>query len=174
MGVFDTDWEWRASATCPRNGPVSARCLVFPCGSHHIRTSLHPRSICIGETGFLGPETNRPKSPLGQTVSAETETQPQKPANCGLLGHLREISRFERVRGGAGRTRTSSQSVMSEPPAGREGEFFRPRLSTGLPAQEERACKIDRTAETSVSTPLCPALSGPEVVEGPIWARGPT
>jgi hypothetical protein len=25
-----------------------------------------------------------------------------------------------------------------------------------------------------VSTPLCPALSGPEVVEGPIWARGPT
>jgi hypothetical protein len=27
--------------------------------SHHIRTSLHPRSICIGETGFLGPETDR-------------------------------------------------------------------------------------------------------------------
>ena len=25
--------------------------------SHHIRTSLHPRSICIGKTGFLGPET---------------------------------------------------------------------------------------------------------------------
>ena len=35
-------------------GPVSARCLVFPCGSHHIRTGLHPRSICIGETRFLG------------------------------------------------------------------------------------------------------------------------
>ena len=48
---------------------ISARCLVSPCGSHHIRTSLHPRSICIGETGFLGPETNRPKSPSRQKRS---------------------------------------------------------------------------------------------------------
>src|SRR5215204_1049765 len=31
---------------------------------HHSRTSLYP--ICIGETGFLGPETDRPKSPSGQ------------------------------------------------------------------------------------------------------------
>src|SRR4029079_5729537 len=95
-------------------------------------------------------------------------------AKSRVFGERQEISSSAGLRGGAGRTRTSSQSVMSEPPAGREGEFFRPRLSTGLPAQEERACKIDRTAETSVSPPLCPALSGPEVVEGPIWARGPT
>ena len=33
------------------------------------RSSLHPRSICIGETGFLGPETYRPKSPSGQKRS---------------------------------------------------------------------------------------------------------
>ena len=46
-------------------------------------------------------------------VSAETETQPQEPANCGLLGHLREICRFERLRGGLGRTRTSNQTVMN-------------------------------------------------------------
>jgi len=32
-------------------------------------SSLHPRSICIGETGFLGPETNRPKSTSGQKRS---------------------------------------------------------------------------------------------------------
>jgi hypothetical protein len=48
-----------------------------------------------------------------ETVSAETETQPQEPANCGLLGRLREICRFERLRGGAGRTRTSNQTIMS-------------------------------------------------------------
>ncbi len=46
-------------------------------------------------------------------VSTETETQPQEPANCGLLGRLREIFRFERLRGGAGRTRTSNQTIMS-------------------------------------------------------------
>ena len=30
----------------------------------------------------------------------------------GLFGSLGEISRFERVRGGAGRTRTSNQTIM--------------------------------------------------------------
>jgi MFS family permease len=33
-------------------------------------------------------------------------TDSQKPANCGLLGRLREIVRFERVRGGPGRSGT--------------------------------------------------------------------
>ena len=45
-----------------------------------------------------------------ETVSAETKTQPQKPANCGLLGSLREISRLGRVRGGPERTRTACQA----------------------------------------------------------------
>ena len=40
-------------------------------------------------------------------LSAETKTQRQKPANCGLLGRLREISRLERMRGGPERTRTA-------------------------------------------------------------------
>ena len=51
-------------------------------------------------------------------MSAETETQPQEPANCGLLGRFREISRFERVRGGAERTRTISQDIMPDRGAG--------------------------------------------------------
>ena len=45
-----------------------------------------------------------------ETISAETETQPQKPANCGHLGRLREILRFERLRGGPERTRTACQA----------------------------------------------------------------
>ena len=62
---------------------ISARCLVSPCGSHHIRTSLHPRSICIGETGFLGPETNRPKSPSRQKRS------PRRPKAAARARQLR-------------------------------------------------------------------------------------
>src|SRR3954469_6617919 len=45
-----------------------------------------------------------------ETVSAETGTQPQEPANCGLLGRLREISRLGRVSGGPERTRTACQA----------------------------------------------------------------
>jgi hypothetical protein len=43
-------------------------------------------------------------------VSAETETRPQEPANCGLLGRLWEACRFERLRGGPGSTRTSNHT----------------------------------------------------------------
>ena len=85
MGIFDTDWGWPASATCPRNGPVSARCLVFPRGSHHIRTSLHPRSICIQGNRIPRPKDKPPKIAFRpETVSAETETQPQSPPIAGL------------------------------------------------------------------------------------------
>jgi hypothetical protein len=57
---------------------------------------------------------NSPKIALRpETVSAETETQAQEPANCGLLGRLQEICRFERLRGGPGRTRTSNQIIIN-------------------------------------------------------------
>jgi hypothetical protein len=37
------------------------------------------------------------------------------PANCGAFARVQEISLFDRVRGGPGRTRTSNQAVMSAP-----------------------------------------------------------
>ena len=40
-------------------------------------------------------------------------------------------------------------------------------FSTGLPAQQERACEIEGTVETSMSMPVSPALPGPEVVQAP-------
>ena len=56
-------------------------------------------------SGIPRPRDKRPKIAFRpETVSAETETHPRMSANCGLLGRLREISRFERVRGG-GRSR---------------------------------------------------------------------
>ena len=47
-------------------------------------------------------------------MSAETETPPQRPANCGLLGSHQEISRLERLRGGVERIRTISQNIMPD------------------------------------------------------------
>jgi hypothetical protein len=59
---------------------------VFPRGSHHIRTGLRPRSNCIGGTGFLGPETNRPKSPSGQKRSQRRPKRSRKsPPFVGFL-----------------------------------------------------------------------------------------
>ena len=74
---------------------------LIPRDQRPLRTAP-AESICIGETGFLSPETDRPTF-RPEMVSAETETQPQEPANCGLLGRLREICNFERLRGGLGR-----------------------------------------------------------------------
>jgi hypothetical protein len=63
--------------------------------------------------GIPRPRDRPPKNRLRpETVSAETKTQPQKPANCGLLGRLREISRLGRMRGGPDRIRTSNQTIM--------------------------------------------------------------
>ena len=63
----------------------------------------------------------------------------------GLIDESPEHSVRMGVRGGAGRTRTSSQSVMSEPPAGREGEFFRPNpLTFDWTSSPRRACMQNR------------------------------
>ena len=73
-----------ARATSWSSSYVSARCLVFPCG----RSASGKRdSSAQRQTPKLA---FRP-----ETVSAETKTQPQEPAICGLLGRLREISRLK-------------------------------------------------------------------------------
>jgi hypothetical protein len=53
---------------------------------------LHPRSICIGETIFLGPETERPKSHSGQKRAAPAvlrETPRQGPRSRPYLRRRR-------------------------------------------------------------------------------------
>jgi hypothetical protein len=75
------------------------------------RSSLHPKINLHRGNGIPRPRDIPPKIAFRpETVSAETETQPQEPANCGLLGRLREICRFERLRGGPERTRTACQA----------------------------------------------------------------
>jgi hypothetical protein len=66
------------------------------------------------ETGFSRPETAGPKLPPGRKRSPRRpKCLRRSPPNCGPLATLREIPRFERVRGGPGRIRTSNQTVMS-------------------------------------------------------------
>jgi hypothetical protein len=121
-------------------------------GEHYpaLMITEHPRSICIGETKFLGPETERPKSHSGQKTdlattfgpvfiqdqsasgkrdsSAQRQTaQNRIQARNGHRGgrnaaaRARQLRapwpslgncRFERLRGGAGRIRTSNQTIM--------------------------------------------------------------
>ena len=85
-------------------------------------------------------------------MSAETETQPQKPANCGLLGRLREISRLERVRGGAERIRTISQDIMPDRAAGDDAP-----AAVEIPSFPHR---IDRLSENTT----CKARLGHDVM----------
>jgi hypothetical protein len=50
--------------------------------------------------------------PCLRLSSAETTAPTAQPASSGLFGAKREIPKFERVRGGAGRTLTCDQTVM--------------------------------------------------------------
>jgi hypothetical protein len=64
---------------------------------------------------FLCKDEDEDEVKRGRTVS---NRRSQEPANCGLWRSLREISRFERVRGGAERVRTISQDIMPDRAAG--------------------------------------------------------
>jgi hypothetical protein len=69
-------------------------------------TSLHPRSICIGETGFLGPETNRPKLHSGQKRSPRRPKRSRK--SPPIAGSLPSPGNLQ-VR------KIANQTVMSAP-----------------------------------------------------------
>jgi hypothetical protein len=71
-----------------------------------------------------------------EKVSAETVPPTSKPANCGPLASLREVFRFERLRGGPCRTRTLAQSVMGA-------------RSVELCLQERQDCHLMQTRENA-------------------------
>jgi hypothetical protein len=89
------------------------------------------------------PRDTTPKIALRpETVSTETQTQPQKPANCGLVGSLWEISRIGRLRGGGCSPDRTSLHVKF--PASREfsREFFEKRAPRTILASKTRAGSI--------------------------------
>jgi hypothetical protein len=69
-----------------------------------------------------------------ETVSAETETQPQQPANGGLLGRLGENRRFERLRGGPGRSTSGEQRQRLTARCGRFGPIDAQKEFSTMPA----------------------------------------
>ena len=83
------------------------------------RTSLHPRAICIGETGFLGPETNRPKSPSGQKRSPRRPKRSRKsPPIAGFLAVSGKSRGSKECVVGLRGLRTVSQDIMPDRAAG--------------------------------------------------------
>src|SRR3954447_13625113 len=74
--------------SCPMLLPALASFPPFA-GSSSSKIDLHRGN------GIPRPRDKPPKIAFRpETVSAETETQPQEPAICGVPGRLREISRL--------------------------------------------------------------------------------
>src|SRR5258706_15972880 len=68
--------------------------------------------------GFAEPRDREPKSPLSRSRPAAETAPPafepaKMPANCGLCGRDQETPVRIGLHGGAGRIRTSNQTVMS-------------------------------------------------------------
>jgi hypothetical protein len=107
-------WEWRASATCLQNGLGNARCWALFPGRYDSRTGL-----CLSRSPFPGNGNSRPENRARQTPlqiqipGARDQAFAAHAAFWGLFARNREISPNVGLRGGLGRTRTSSQTIMS-------------------------------------------------------------
>ena len=85
---------------------------IKPAGRWHLAICRPSKIDLHWETGYLGPQTNRPNSPSGQKRSPRRPKRSRKSLPIAGFDSPREIFRFERLRGGLGRTRTSNQTVM--------------------------------------------------------------
>src|SRR3981189_530264 len=63
MGAFPAEWGWRASATSPPNGLVSARCLGWPHRNLQSNRVSACATVFVPGNGIARPETTRPKPP---------------------------------------------------------------------------------------------------------------
>ena len=96
------------------SGRANTRCSV--CGSDPGRCSFITQAGA--RNGFAEPRDRAPNSGLSRPQpAAETASLPfepaKMPANCGLFGRDQERPVGIELRGGAGRTQTSNQTVMS-------------------------------------------------------------
>jgi len=110
--------------------------------SHHIRISLHPRSICIGETGFLGPETDRPKSPSGQKPSPRRPKRSRNsPPMAGSLAVSGKTAGSKDCVVGPGEVPAASNVKGLRPGAGVSGPLMRKRKIRRCPHRRARGTK---------------------------------
>ena len=96
------------------SGPANTRCSVcrFDPGGLHVQLPAGARN------GFAEPRDRQPKPTLSRPQPAAETARPafepaEMPANCGPFVRDRETSVCIGLRGGAGRTQTSNQTVMS-------------------------------------------------------------
>src|SRR2546428_7299595 len=121
----------RVCAMLRPGGRANTRCSV--CGSDPARCSFITQAGA--RNGFADPRDREPNSGVSRPQpTAETASLPfepaKMPANCGLFGRDQERPVGIELRGGAGRTRTFNQTVMSEPFGCAESEFFQPTKMT--------------------------------------------
>jgi hypothetical protein len=118
-------WELSASPTCLRNGPASTRCSDFRRARLSIRTESPSATVSVaGKRDFQGGEKKPIRRPNHRSAVSETKRLFKSPADSGPFARLQEISANVGLRGGAGRTRTSNQIVMSKPRRQREKRYF--------------------------------------------------
>ena len=90
---------------CPDDWASGLPSVLPSCGSSNIISSGYANCM------YLKPECSR--LPTTRQMDLKFSVFTRNAATSALFSTLREISRFERVRGGPGRTRTSNQTVMS-------------------------------------------------------------
>ena len=173
-------WASPASRLATRMVPNSTRCSAFRRIDPAFEPSLCEPSLCCRETQFCRAETKAPKRPWkSKPTACRDKMRARIPANSGLFAEPGNLC-LRGMRGGAGRSnlQTRDYELAFQPTL--QALIF-PGLSnrlttdfsTGLQAQEERACEIEGTVETSMSMPVSPALPGLEVVQAPYRRETP-
>ena len=89
-GRLPRGWEWRASATCPPNGLVNARCWALPRGSTIVGPVSACRGLCFRETRFRAREGGAKIAPQFKSLFAETQTQRTRPRQWRAIRRLRK------------------------------------------------------------------------------------
>src|SRR4029077_4660455 len=88
-----TAWALFASLTCRPNGPGSTRCLAIPGVKRKSRTeSQQTKSPISGKRKFQGQRQNRETAPETLPAPRRDFCHGRKPANCGHLSSVWEIS----------------------------------------------------------------------------------
>ena len=72
------------------------------------------RILRCGETGFFRAEIKRPKWPWRFKTTAQRQNLARQPRQFGVIAGCREIPFGTRMHGGPGKTRTSTQAVMTD------------------------------------------------------------
>jgi hypothetical protein len=154
----------RGRRSPPSRGQVGGQCASLPARSGTNASPSLPMMVLPGNG--IPPRRDRwPKIGSGrEKVSAETEPPTSKPANCGPLASLREIFRFERLRGGPGSCATLEAAQWLARRCGLLSLFEAKRLFSPSPAPAattERALTLTTTHLKSAQGWIPPVGIGP-------------